>query len=138
MKKLKVLLAEDDPDDQQLFSVFLNDRNDIQLMQFAENGVELMNILNSENAELPDMIILDQNMPKMNGLQTVKALKANEHLKNIPVMFYSTFADRQLTDTCKQFGAEAVLSKPVTKEGYSKMMDSFIAAALPFLRSRNI
>lgn len=121
----KVLLAEDDKDDQIFFRIFLNERTDIHLLSAVMNGAELINTI--QNApELPDLIILDQNMPKLNGLQTLKYLKSDPRFAVIPVVLYSTYIDDSLSATGKQAGALYVVSKPTDKTGYNKMIDEIL------------
>jgi CheY-like chemotaxis protein len=129
MAPKKILLAEDDADDQRLFLDFLNHRTDITLMPIVENGVELFELLQSleESSLLPDLIILDQNMPKRNGVQTLELLKSTDDYQNIPVVVYSTYTDAQLIESCTGAGASIVTAKPLTKDGYNKMIDSFLA-----------
>ncbi len=126
MTPTRIFLADDDIDDQLLFNEFLAHRNDIELMPFAENGVVLFEALDSilNSNELPHLIILDQNMPKRNGLHTLKLLKEKGRYHTIPVVVYSTYADHQLIKTCTAEGASAVLPKPFTKDGYDKMIDA--------------
>lgn len=128
MTRKKVLLAEDDLDDQNFFYDFLKHRSDIFIMDPVENGVELFFFLENikENEELPDLIILDQNMPKRNGLQTLQLLKETERYSHIPVMIYSTYTDEQLRKNSFQLGASTVETKPISKEEYNKMMDIFL------------
>ena len=128
MIQRKILLAEDDMDDQKLFYEFLHDRTDIQLMPFVENGVELLHFLKTKNGEshIPDLIILDQNMPKRNGLQTLQMLKAEHRYKHVPVVIYSTYADQQLVNEASEKGACKVITKPLSKEGYDQMMDDLL------------
>jgi CheY-like chemotaxis protein len=125
MPLVKILLAEDDHDDQKLFCEFLEDRNDIYILPVVENGVELLESLELINivTELPELIILDQNMPKLNGLNTLKELKKSDRYSHIPVMIYSTYTDVNLKYSCKEAGACAVMSKPLNKEGYHEMVD---------------
>ncbi|HVG40384.1 MAG TPA: response regulator [Chitinophagaceae bacterium] len=129
---MKILLAEDDVDDQSLFHEFLHHRADIALMPVAENGVILIETLEqiSNDEHLPQLIILDQNMPKRNGLQTLQLLKANNRYAHIPVMMYSTYTDQQLINKGSQMGAAVITSKPITKDGYNQMIDSFLEAIL--------
>lgn len=123
----KVILAEDDPDDRELFELFLSNRTDISLLPSAGNGIELLAYLESSSeAELPELIILDQNMPMMNGKQTLQALNDHERFSNIPVVIYSTYADSNLITECKKLGARMVAMKPLDLAGYNKMMDDFL------------
>lgn len=129
LQQKKILLAEDDEDDRDFFTRFLKDRNDIGAIHSVENGLQLLEVLRACSAEcLPDMIILDQNMPKMNGLQTLVTLKSDPAYSHIPVMVYSTYANESLFSSCLEKGAAFVSSKPATKEDYYKMMDGFFAA----------
>jgi CheY-like chemotaxis protein len=124
----KILLAEDDRDDQKLFCDFLKHRTDIVLLPVADNGIVLFDMLASipDSTGLPDLIILDHNMPRRNGLQTLKLLKDNERYAHIPVVIYSTYTDKQLVDACAEKGACSVLPKPITKDGYSEMIDTVL------------
>jgi CheY-like chemotaxis protein len=132
MQPRKVLLAEDDADDQDLFYDFLRHRTDIDIMSVAENGVDLVNALDviENEEELPHLIILDQNMPKRNGLQTLQLLKEHNRYAHIPVMLYSTYTDQQLMKSGAAMGATLITSKPITKDGYNKMIDAFLKAVL--------
>ena len=124
----KVLLVEDDSDDQLLFQTFFSDRKDISLLPPLTNGLELIEYLRgiSDNTDLPDLIVLDQNMPKMNGKQTLDFLKSNARYSKIPVVIYSTYTDNTLVVDCKKLGADLVAVKPIDREGYQKMMDDFL------------
>lgn len=131
MTSRKVLLAEDDADDQKLFYDFLQHRHDIVIMSMLGDGVALFDFLESikDQEGLPDLIILDQNMPKRNGLQTLQLLKSQPRYAPIPVMIYSTYTDQQLIQKSAEMGAAAIMSKPVTRNGYNEMMDAFLNAA---------
>lgn len=124
----RVVLVEDDPDDRDMFYSFFSSRKDLKLLPAMANGVELVEYLQNLGADeaLPDLIILDQNMPMMNGRQTLAFLKANERFANIVAVIYSTYADSNLIIECKKLGAGMVAVKPITEEGYLKMMDNFL------------
>jgi CheY-like chemotaxis protein len=132
MLKKKILVAEDDEDDQHFLRVFLRDRQDIILLPIAENGIVLMKQLESmgNTEEMPDIIIIDQNMPKQNGLQTLQLLKHSSRYVHIPVIIYSTYTDETLVKNGSELGACQVVSKPVTKEGYDQMMDQIFEACI--------
>ena len=128
MPPKKILLAEDDADDRIFFSDFLKTRSDIHLIPAVENGEEVFNYLDKihEATELPDLIILDQNMPKISGLQALQLLKTTMTYKNIMVVIYSTYADDNLRRQGIDGGAKLVFSKPYTPEGYHEMIDEML------------
>ncbi|SIN76193.1 response regulator [Chitinophaga niabensis] len=122
----KILLAEDDKDDQDFFHDFLQEREDILLLPIASNGEELLEYLDN-TTELPDAIILDQNMPKLNGLQTLQQLKITSRYSDITVMVYSTSTDDNLIKESNMLGATLVVSKPSSYKGYQRMIDELIS-----------
>jgi CheY-like chemotaxis protein len=124
----RVLLAEDDSDDRDLFKTFFAHRKDIVLMPAVTNGLEVIDSLNSavSDVDWPDLIVLDHNMPLMNGKQTLQFLNSHERFSKIPAVIYSTYADTNLIIDCKNLGAKMVATKPIDDEGYQKMMDDFL------------
>jgi CheY-like chemotaxis protein len=131
MLKKRILVAEDDEDDQHFLREFLKNRDDIILMPIADNGVVLMEQLErSSDTEMPHCIIIDQNMPKRNGLQTLQMLKQSERYAHIPVIIYSTYTDESLIKKGSAMGACLVVAKPITKDGYDKMMNGIFAACM--------
>lgn len=128
MVKRRIILTEDDPDDRELFTMFLAHRADIALLPIMGHGMELLTYLeNLADAELPELIILDQNMPMMNGKQTLEALRDHARLATIPTVVYSTYADSKLVAECTKLGARMVAMKPLDKAGYNKMMNDFLS-----------
>jgi CheY-like chemotaxis protein len=123
-----ILLAEDDGDDRTFFLEFLGDRTDIVLLPMVSNGAEVLAYLQAPQPPdaRPDIIVLDQNMPKLTGKETLKALKSAEAFAAIPVVIYSTYVGPHLVDECLGLGARLVLSKPDSPEGYNAMMDEIL------------
>jgi len=69
-----VLLADDDIDDREMFEEILADSQEVSLAGSVENGQELLSLLfNLDPWSLPDLIVLDHNMPKLNGIQKMKS-----------------------------------------------------------------
>ncbi|MES2892660.1 MAG: response regulator [Bacteroidota bacterium] len=128
MNKRRLLLAEDDEDDRMLFSDFLEERNDFELVHSCENGMEVIEYLDAiiNVDELPNLVVLDQNMPKMTGSQTLQSLKSTPRYAQIPVAVYTTYMDRRLIDECYKSGAITVVAKPISPSGYHQMMDELI------------
>ncbi len=126
MQKVRILLAEDDLDDQGFFFNFLKGRSDIELLPAAENGEEVLAFLDKAEEGLPDIIILDQNMPKMNGLQTLLALKKETRFSQLPLIIYSTYIDDNLMNQALAAGAALVLNKPNTASDYHQLIDRIL------------
>lgn len=128
MKKIKVILVDDDADDRYLFDIFFADRTDLALLPSVCNGAELLEYLGDidDPGNYPDLIVLDQNMPRMNGTQTLKILKSHPKYKDIAAVIYSTYTDQNLILEGALLGAKSVSSKPIDKAGYFKMMDQFL------------
>ena len=111
-------MADDDPDDQMLLQEALKENNIPNSVCFVENGEELIEFLHKrgkfEGVELlPGLILLDLNMPKMDGRQALKLLKADPILKKIPIVVLTTSrADSDILE-CYDLGVNSFISKPV-------------------------
>jgi CheY-like chemotaxis protein len=126
MNQKCVILAEDDSDDQFLFINFLSDHPVMNLASTVSNGEELIQVLEkTPDQNLPEAIILDQNMPKMNGLNTLQFLKNSVRYSQIPVLVYSTYINDLLIRNCMDAGASLVFNKPEDREGYHQMIAEF-------------
>lgn len=105
------LLADDDRDDTELFCEGLASIDNNIICHCTQNGQEALNKL-AELAQKPNLIFIDINMPVMNGWQCLKALKAHEIYKNIPVIIYSTSSNQKERDIANDLGALCFFKKP--------------------------
>jgi CheY-like chemotaxis protein len=112
----KILLADDDPEDRDIIEDVFVSINGGGFTQYARDGVEALAYLNMciEEGTLPGLIILDLNMPRLNGTQTLKAIKKDHRLKAIPVYIYSTSLNPIERDECMLMGAQDYIIKPTT------------------------
>jgi len=110
-KNLKCLLVDDDPDDQELFRYALNKLNMPIDLTIADDGVYAIEKL-SEPGFLPDVIFMDLNMPRLNGLECITELKKIERLNTVPTYIYSTAHEYQNDIDIKAMGIKAYLEKP--------------------------
>ncbi|HAK61085.1 MAG TPA: two-component system response regulator [Nitrospiraceae bacterium] len=85
-----ILLVEDDVVDQMTVQRAMKDLNVVNRLDIAGNGEEALERLRSSGAEWPCIILLDLNMPRMNGIEFLNAVKKDESLKAIPVVVLST------------------------------------------------
>lgn len=125
----KILLADDDADDREIFVRVLGNKENVSLINTFENGKEVIEFLEtvSEPEHLPNLIILDHNMPKMNGTETLSLLKSHDRFSDINVVIYSTYSDNKMRETCRELGAAMVLSKPSSMKEYEATIDKFLA-----------
>ncbi|WBL26379.1 response regulator [Zunongwangia sp. HGR-M22] len=89
----------------------------------AKNGEEALQILNQKD-RLPDIIFLDLNMPKMNGIEFLKILKADDVLKYIPTIILTTSSNRRDLLECYKIGIAGYIIKPLRYEDYVSKLNS--------------
>lgn len=95
----------------------------------AYNGIEALEILRGSDSHaamepLPDVILLDLNMPKMNGIEFLKIMRADEQLKHIKVFVMTTSGEEADRKTTEQLGISGYLIKPLNFNNNSKRTDS--------------
>ena len=109
---IRVMLADDDEDDRLFFTEAFQEIKIKTVVTTLNNGIELMNYLNKEDAVLPHVLFLDLNMPGKTGLDCLREIKSIDRLKNIAIAIYSTSAsDEDIEDTFVE-GANVYIKKP--------------------------
>jgi len=127
LKYKKIVLVEDDVDDRQIFEEILREVDPEAGVVTAENGVGMVALLDKmADDDLPDMIILDQNMPKMTGRESLVFLKESERYRHIPAIIYSTYQVKDFYLECLELGAQDVVAKPDTLQAYREMIEQFL------------
>jgi len=116
----KILFVDDEPDILKLTTFRL--KNAGYEVLSATNGKEAMDLIKST---VPDLILLDWNMPLVNGEQFCKQLRSDNSLKHIPVILFSATVNR-LKDKVAEFGADDYLPKPYTPEDLLGKVEKFI------------
>ena len=121
-----VFIADDDPDDRSFISDAIKEEDtSIDIIE-AEDGAELLDIMKQEDIAEPSLIVLDMNMPKMNGLETINAIKANTELSAIPAVMVSTSSDPALSRKAFESGMADFFVKPYNFKGYRDMAHQLI------------
>jgi CheY-like chemotaxis protein len=111
-KKRTFFIVDDDIDDQDLFIEAVSEVDKSIECMSASNCEEALEMLRSRKISLPDMIFLDLNMPRLNGKQCLAELKKESHLRDIPVIIYSTSSEKRDIDETTRLGAAHFLTKP--------------------------
>ncbi len=117
-----IMIADDDPDDRLLAKeAFLENHLENQLY-FTEDGEDLMDYLHRRNQykgkthPLPDLILLDLNMPKKDGREVLTEIKSDPQLKRIPVVVLTTSKSEEDIVRTYDLGVNSFITKPVTFE----------------------
>ena len=112
-----IAFADDDPGDHELLSFVISEISPgIAITSFYRCDY-LLEYLNDENRLLPDIILLDYNMPGNNGNECLTTIKKMARLMNIPVVIYSTSGQKELIDEAYKQGADKYLVKPSDYKG---------------------
>jgi chemotaxis family two-component system response regulator Rcp1 len=125
---IEVLLVEDSPGDVRLTQEAFHGANPAVHLNVAADGAEAMEFLNREgkytSAPRPDLILLDLNLPKMDGRQVLAQIKAHSILKTIPTVILTT-SDAE-ADIAKSYelNANCYLRKPVQLDAFESLVES--------------
>jgi CheY-like chemotaxis protein len=143
-RPLTILLADDDEDDRLLTANALKSSRLINDMRFVVDGDDLMQYLRATGAygvngipsPRPGLILLDLNMPKMDGREALAAIKGDPELRSIPVVVLTTSSAEEDIVRAYDLGVNSFISKPVTFEGFAAVMQTlacywFELVALP-------
>ncbi len=117
MKTLNILLIEDDAIELMKFKRVLNKLELNHKITEAENGKIALDILNAKEI-IPNIIILDLNMPKLNGIEFLEILKNDEQLRNIPAIVLTTSNNYRDVLECYKIGIAGYILKPLKYDDY--------------------
>jgi CheY-like chemotaxis protein len=109
---LSIFLADDDKDDRMLFSLALEELAIPTKLATFVDGEKLLTYLFENNDSPPDVIFLDMNMPRKNGIECLSEIKQNNKLKDLPVIIFSTSNSRDIIDRAFRNGADVYIQKP--------------------------
>ena len=122
MSKVKILLVEDNEGDIVLTREALEECNIIGKIEIARDGAAAVRffeeILREEHANLPDMVLLDINLPKKNGHEVLKYIKEHDLLRHIPVIMLTTSSsEKDIVESYKHY-ANCYITKPVDVDNF--------------------
>jgi len=121
-KVLKVLLVEDNLIEIMKMKRTISFLNLKHTIYEAKNGEEALSFL-EDRTNMPDIILLDLNMPKINGIEFLKILKRDEDLKHIPTIILTTSSNQKDLLECYRTGMSGYILKPLKYEDYVKKIE---------------
>ncbi|MFA7555001.1 MAG: response regulator [Spongiibacteraceae bacterium] len=126
---IKILMADDDPDDKLLTKEALEESRVINDLYFVDNGEELLAYLRGEGLYVdrdkypfPSIVLLDLNMPKMDGREALATIKADKDLRAVPVVILTTSKAEEDMLRSYDLGAASYITKPVTFDALVELM----------------
>lgn len=129
VNKPVLLLAEDNPADQNLTirSIKKNAVNcDLRIVADGESAIDYLvhrgDYKSFENNPKPHIVVLDLNMPKMDGRQVIQEIKANPELSNIPIIVFSTSSYKKDISASYQLGCSSFITKPANAHEFMDTM----------------
>ena len=128
-KPITIVLAEDDPDDRMMAVEALEESRLANDLHIVEDGEELMDYLyhrgkfeTLKNWYLPGLILLDLNMPKKDGREALKEIKADINLRRIPIVVLTTSDEEEDIYRTYDLGVNSFITKPVSFESLVEIM----------------
>ena len=128
-RPITILLADDDEEDRMLTSDALNESRVVNDLKFVEDGEDLLDYLyrrgkytDPESAPRPGLILLDLNMPKKDGREALREIKADPDLRRIPIVVLTTSKAEEDIYRTYDLGANSFIAKPVKFESLVALM----------------
>lgn len=120
-----ILVVEDNPDHAELIEATIRDCAPSVTIDYQRNGEDALLYLRTQTAAdsaLPDLVLMDIKMPRMNGIETLIAIKHDPKLQHIPVVMLSTSTNESEMRTCLKSGAEVYLAKPLQTSIFDELI----------------
>jgi two-component system response regulator len=142
-RKATILIADDDDDDRFLIQSALYDYGISNPTAFVKDGIALLNYLHENNDASVGLILLDLNMPRMNGRETLKILKSEAKLRKIPVVVMTTSKTPEDIEDCYDLGANCYIVKPASFDAFNDTIFTLIKfwidlSQLPVIQQDNL
>jgi CheY-like chemotaxis protein len=131
---ITILMADDDEDDRELTRDAIQDPSLAREMRFVVDGQDLIDYLRRQGAysqpsadsPRPGIILLDLNMPRMDGREALAEIKSDESLREIPVVVLTTSSDEGEVQRTYALGANSFITKPASHTGLIEVMRNVI------------
>lgn len=123
---IHIILADDDEDDRMFFTDAFEELKISTKVQTYNDGSELMDYLNNEDSILPEILFLDLNMPKKNGIECLHEIKANKRFEDMAVAIYSTSSSEEHIEETFVSGANIYIKKPNDFETLKKVLSDVV------------
>jgi CheY-like chemotaxis protein len=135
LKNKKILLVDDNQDDLALIVRAFNKLNFSEELMVANDGVEALEYLfgcKGENGcqveDMPSLVLLDLKMPRINGLEVLREMKAYQKTQRIPVVMFTSSCEEQDIIASRNLGANAYIQKPVNFSNFTAAISQIVSS----------
>ncbi|MCP3920569.1 MAG: response regulator [bacterium] len=122
-----ILLVEDDPADQAIVRRALDDRGFSGQLRVANDGREALDLLMEDGARLPDILLLDINVPRVDGREVISTLRADARFRSLPIIALTTSASERDVREVHELGANSYIVKPTGIDELGRVLDTLQA-----------
>lgn len=126
-----ILLIEDDPSDRKLIRRFFENsslRNEIQHVRDGEEALDYLyrqgDYVEPEEAPWPDLVLLDLNLPRVDGREVLETMKEDPDLRSLPVVVLTTSEEEEDIHRSYNLGASSYIVKPMDMDQFAKVVDA--------------
>jgi len=132
---VRVLIIEDDEDDQELFTIQLRKTRFLDHVLFVNNGKKALELLTKPNSEINHSdilaIFLDLNLPGIGGLELLRRIRESRKWANLPVFVMSGSTDPRDEEACRQLGVLSFVAKPVPMTTFTMLLANVFEPVVP-------
>jgi len=126
-----IYLADDDADDRDMFADAMIEIHTDVILKQAEDGIYLLDsLVTLSNAELPEFIFLDINMPRKSGFECLEEIRKHENLKELNVIMFSTSNDPATIQKAFQMGATFYAVKPTSYTKLKSLLEEILSMTI--------
>lgn len=142
MSGVDILVVEDNPSDAELLSLALKRRKLAYAVEFVRDGQEALDYLHKQNSHgnrkmqaLPRLVLLDLKLPRLNGLDVLRAVRKDASFNRMPIVMLTSSAIESDVQQCREAGANGYVVKPVDFSEFSDALGTLIDYWLRLNRS---
>jgi two-component system response regulator len=134
LQNKKILVVDDNPDDIVLTTMAFRKLNLVEELVIANDGVEALRYLFGDKrggdvgkmGELPSLVLLDIKMPRINGLDVLRAIRADEKTKTVPVVIFTSSGEQGDIIASRKLGANNYVQKPVNFSDFIEVIRQLV------------
>tara|TARA_B100000809_G_C14982954_1_gene475203 strand:+ start:130 stop:579 length:450 start_codon:yes stop_codon:yes gene_type:complete len=127
-RTIRILIVDDDPADAEIIQELLEECATVVEIHVVHDGIDALDYLHScthvSGSGLPDLILLDLNMPRKDGREVLQEIRATEQLRHLPVIILTTSQEEDEIEQAYRLGANCYVSKPAAMADFERLVNA--------------